>query len=338
MGITHAAVVAVADDGTSPVGSDEWNAAHSVDTITGIQDAQTPLTLTRFFQNFVASYAGYIQANFQNKDTGSSSSTDVVCTTDSGTDTAEYIDLGINGSGYAGAWGSAKDGYLYVDGGASGIGDLIIGTAQANTTITLQAGASGAIANGFFASTTYQAAYNKGLEERLGGVIWTKTSATTLASFTTAATLIGAVGTGVGTLTLPANFLTVGRTIRIRMKGVYGDTTTAPTLNFTITLGGVTVVTSTAITMTTASMTNRPWELDVDIVCRATGTTATVIGSGFVRGANTAAVMALWPLVATAAVNVDTTASAVLGVTVACGTSNAANTITCHTATVEVIG
>jgi len=33
MPITHTAVVAVADDGTSPVGSDEWNAAHTVTTI-----------------------------------------------------------------------------------------------------------------------------------------------------------------------------------------------------------------------------------------------------------------------------------------------------------------
>src|SRR5262245_45566860 len=30
MAITHSTVVAVADDGTSPVGSDEWNAAHTI--------------------------------------------------------------------------------------------------------------------------------------------------------------------------------------------------------------------------------------------------------------------------------------------------------------------
>ena len=29
MGITHTTVVATADDGTSPVGSDEWNADHT---------------------------------------------------------------------------------------------------------------------------------------------------------------------------------------------------------------------------------------------------------------------------------------------------------------------
>jgi hypothetical protein len=33
MPISHSTVVVVADDGTSPVGSDEWNAAHSVDSI-----------------------------------------------------------------------------------------------------------------------------------------------------------------------------------------------------------------------------------------------------------------------------------------------------------------
>src|SRR5262252_3556074 len=33
MSITHSTVVVVADDGTSPVGSDEWNAAHTVTTI-----------------------------------------------------------------------------------------------------------------------------------------------------------------------------------------------------------------------------------------------------------------------------------------------------------------
>ena len=36
MAITHSTVVEVADDGTSPVGSDEWNAAHTIadETIT----------------------------------------------------------------------------------------------------------------------------------------------------------------------------------------------------------------------------------------------------------------------------------------------------------------
>jgi hypothetical protein len=135
MGVTHSTVVVVADDGTSPVGTDEWNAAHSIDTITMVQDAQTPLTVTRFFVNAVASYNGFVQVQLQNHSNGASASSDVVCTTDTGTDTAEYIDMGINSSGFTGAWGGPKDGYLYVDGGAAAVGDLVLGTAQTGTHI-----------------------------------------------------------------------------------------------------------------------------------------------------------------------------------------------------------
>lgn len=39
MTTTHSTVVAVADDGTSPVGTNEWNAAH-----TGIVDTQSQPT------------------------------------------------------------------------------------------------------------------------------------------------------------------------------------------------------------------------------------------------------------------------------------------------------
>jgi hypothetical protein len=40
IGVTHSTVVAVADDGTSPVGSDEWNAGHTLSGFgTGVADA-----------------------------------------------------------------------------------------------------------------------------------------------------------------------------------------------------------------------------------------------------------------------------------------------------------
>ncbi len=41
--VTHSTVVAVADDGTSPVGSDEWNAAH---TVVGSFDVPDPITVS----------------------------------------------------------------------------------------------------------------------------------------------------------------------------------------------------------------------------------------------------------------------------------------------------
>lgn len=169
------------------------------------------------------------------------------------------------------------------------------------------------------------------------GLLWSKTTTTTLASFTTAATLIGAVGTGVGTLTLPANSLTVGRTIRIKMWGVYGCTSTAPTLNFLLTLQGVTIATSGAISMSTVSMTNRPWQAEFMVNCRATGASATVIGNGVVLGHNTITAQNSWLMVGALA-NVNTAATAAIDFTVACNSSNAANTISMVNCTVEVLG
>lgn len=72
----------------------------------------------------------YFQSNVQNLSTGISASGDVVVTADNGTDTTNFIDMGINNSGYADPTftiNGPNDGYLYVNGG-----DLSIGTATAN--------------------------------------------------------------------------------------------------------------------------------------------------------------------------------------------------------------
>ena len=57
----------------------------------------------------------YFQFNIKNKSTGTTATTDIVATADNGTETTNYVDLGINGSNYnAGAieTGVANDGYL----------------------------------------------------------------------------------------------------------------------------------------------------------------------------------------------------------------------------------
>jgi hypothetical protein len=56
----------------------------------------------------------YLQLNIQNRSTGNAASADVVATADNGNETTNYVDMGINGSGYAGGvMGSANDAYLY---------------------------------------------------------------------------------------------------------------------------------------------------------------------------------------------------------------------------------
>lgn len=56
----------------------------------------------------------YLQLNIQNQSSGASASSDVVATADNGSETTNYVDMGINGSGNtSGVMGGADDAYLY---------------------------------------------------------------------------------------------------------------------------------------------------------------------------------------------------------------------------------
>ena len=112
-----------------------FNPSTSVLTVKGTPyfgDTISSITLTNPLSVFTSNVDGYSQVQAQNLFAGgsSSASADFVSTTDSGTDTAEYIDMGINNSGFAtdGLW-NAKDGYLYVQAPTSGNGgNLVVGT------------------------------------------------------------------------------------------------------------------------------------------------------------------------------------------------------------------
>lgn len=65
---------------------------------------------------FKGSSGSYYQVNLQNKSNSSNASTDYVATSDDGTDSTYYVDLGINSSTYAPGvenWGNQHDAYLY---------------------------------------------------------------------------------------------------------------------------------------------------------------------------------------------------------------------------------
>lgn len=66
----------------------------------------------------------YLQLNIQNNNNGSSASSDIVATADNGSETANYVDLGINSSTYSssGITGGADNAYLYSAGN-----DFVIG-------------------------------------------------------------------------------------------------------------------------------------------------------------------------------------------------------------------
>jgi len=88
--------------------------------------------------SIVGSGNTYVQLNIQNRATGKLASADLVITSNNGTDNTNYINLGINNSGYSDpefSAGTGLDGYLYIDGG-----NLDIGTKTPNTAIEFHAG------------------------------------------------------------------------------------------------------------------------------------------------------------------------------------------------------
>ena len=86
----------------------------------------------------VGSGNSYMQLNIQNRSSGTLATADLVITANNGTDNANYINLGINNSGYSDPLfnnGTGLDGYLFIDGG-----NLDIGTRTPGRIIEFHAG------------------------------------------------------------------------------------------------------------------------------------------------------------------------------------------------------
>jgi hypothetical protein len=78
----------------------------------------------------------YLQLNIQNLSNGVNASSDVVATADNGTETINYVDLGINSSANtSGSMGAADDAYLYTTGN-----NFLIGTATAAKALVFMTG------------------------------------------------------------------------------------------------------------------------------------------------------------------------------------------------------
>ena len=83
----------------------------------------------------------YFQFNIKNRSNGTTATTDIVATADNGTETTNYVDLGINGSNYnAGAiqTGIANDGYLI-----SAANDFYLVNSSANKNLLFLTGGTG---------------------------------------------------------------------------------------------------------------------------------------------------------------------------------------------------
>lgn len=161
----------------------------------------------------------------------------------------------------------------------------------------------------------------------------------TVANTTTETTLsntAGAVGSLATPLLLPANFFTVGKTLRVRASGYYSTGASGPNLQIRVKLG-TTVVSATVSLFMAASLTNKGWSLEVDITCRTTGASGTISVQGRnYRSVSTGGTAPFVPeMVNTAPVTLDTTSSQAADVLATWTLANASDSITCTNLTVE---
>jgi hypothetical protein len=97
-----------------------------------------PIVISTPLMQATGNANSYVQMQIQNISSSSYASSDFVATADTGTDIANFVDLGINNSNFANpAWtmSSALDGYVYVNGG-----NLTVGTDTPNKVVRIHAG------------------------------------------------------------------------------------------------------------------------------------------------------------------------------------------------------
>jgi hypothetical protein len=167
------------------------------------------------------------------------------------------------------------------------------------------------------------------------GTLFVQTADVTVASTASETPLNGS---GVGSLTLPVNFLKSGKTIRIRARGYITDTGT-PTFNVRVKFGSTTILTTGTITFT-GDIFNNEWQLEGDITCRTTGVSGTVAAQGVFEEEPTGSCPSenSASMTNTSTVTVNTTTTQAITVTFQWGTSSLSNTITCTHLTVDAVG
>lgn len=256
-------------------------------------------------------------------------------------DTAEreYLRADSNGSGVNVMMPNLKLGNTTA---ASAILQLIAGTATASTgplKFSLPGVPLTVPELGVLETSAEKLLYTKTslIREALVGCIFTQTADATVTNTVTETSIVGA-GVGYG-LTLPANFFIIGKTIRLRIGGIY----TTPAIATPSVVVKIKYGTTVLATVTTSSLlsgaTALEFDGEIDITCRTTGATGTVSMHGDIEYATgvagTIAVDALNNAGATK--TIDTTAASLLDVTIAWDTATATRAVTSTVCTVEVI-
>jgi hypothetical protein len=152
-------------------------------------------------------------------------------------------------------------------------------------------------------------------------------SGTALNTFTTQAVLSPVQEPNINSGTTQA-----GTMFHIGAIGIVGDTTVAPTWQLGVALNGSATASwiTAATSQVAVSQTAQAWQMIANLMVLTAGATGTINGSGNVSGLSTTTVQVQMPVNEPAAPTWNTAQSNFLSLTAACGTSNAANSITCQ--------
>lgn len=131
--------------------------------------------------------------------------------------------------------------------------------------------------------------------------------------------------------TIPANFLTTNRAIRVMAGGRYSSTL-APTLNLIFRYGTTTILQTSALAVT-ANSSNVSWWFEGVVICRSTGATGTQAGNGM---ATLGSLLGVDPM-RSGVPTVDTTATQKLTMSAQWGTASASNTVVMETILLEAL-
>ncbi len=149
--------------------------------------------------------------------------------------------------------------------------------------------------------------------------------------------VIGTTETSIlgGTVTIPANFFTVGKMLRIVVRGDLSTTASPPTFRFRVKAGS-TMLADTSATSMTVSMTNRQFCLTADLICWSTGASGGIDVMGELTHNSTGST----PLSITLAnqgTTIDTTASQNLDVTVQLSSGVTGNNVNTYMYSIQAI-
>lgn len=155
--------------------------------------------------------------------------------------------------------------------------------------------------------------------------LFTQTAEKSVSNITTETTL---TNTGTGSLTIPADSLAAGTTIRIRGVGYITNTGAAVNGSIRFKISGTTFLSS--VTQSIAGITGtRLFEIDITLTCRTIGASGSFAGQGSFTYSPTSTTISRLDLVSTDASAFNTTSGLTLDLTFQWATANASNTIVC---------